>query len=280
MFNTYTDTYRAADRRDKALGIEIYNARQYLHMRRHWNGAGGLLLHEYCHLIHQHVFGLDCLRIQRLYAVAVVSQRHGCVPRRDWAGRPQTTDLAYCMVDHKEFFAELSVTYWSRGYTELDTARRDDVVACSPPLLDEAVLARVARLRGGSGGGVAAAETATATKATAATTTHCNKFYPFTSGQFRHCDPEMYAEFAALWQMVSDWDDPHTTTIDRDGDGDPHECFPGTILTRFTRPSLVSQRRPGKKSAEQPTISDPITVSPMPFSTTMTHYQIMDTVDL
>jgi hypothetical protein len=221
-------------------------------MRRHWNGAGGLLLHEFCHVIHQHVFGLDCLRIQRLYAVALHSKRYGCVPRRDWAGSEQTTDLAYCMVDHKEFFAELSVTYWSRGYTELDTACRNDVLACSPPFLDKFVLERVERLRGTA---------PTSHPPVGKISTHCNKFYPFTSGQFRHCDPEMYQEFEALWWIIGDWVDPRT-------ERDLHQCFPCAVIrNRFSKPLPQIPVHLLK-------VSDAFTPSQS------THYQGLDTVDL
>lgn len=42
----------ARDKPEKAAGIEIYNCFDYQVMRLHWNGCG-LLLHEFCHLIHQ-----------------------------------------------------------------------------------------------------------------------------------------------------------------------------------------------------------------------------------
>jgi hypothetical protein len=43
---------RARDKPEKVKGIEIYNCFEYQAMRLHWNGCG-LLLHEFCHLIHQ-----------------------------------------------------------------------------------------------------------------------------------------------------------------------------------------------------------------------------------
>jgi len=47
-----TQSSRARDKPEKATGIEIYNCFDYQVMRLHWNGCG-LLLHEFCHLIHQ-----------------------------------------------------------------------------------------------------------------------------------------------------------------------------------------------------------------------------------
>ena len=38
-------------RTDKAGGIEIYSAKEYLRTRHHW-GVGGLLLHEFSHAYH------------------------------------------------------------------------------------------------------------------------------------------------------------------------------------------------------------------------------------
>lgn len=38
-------------RPDKAGGVEMYCAKNYLDYRGHW-GVGGVLLHEYCHAYH------------------------------------------------------------------------------------------------------------------------------------------------------------------------------------------------------------------------------------
>lgn len=45
-------SFSVNDRPDKVHGIEIYNCEEYIQNRNHWNGAG-LLLHEFCHLMHQ-----------------------------------------------------------------------------------------------------------------------------------------------------------------------------------------------------------------------------------
>lgn len=238
-------------------------------------------MHEYCHLIHQHVFGLDDLRIQRLYAVAVASKRYECVPRRDWSDRSQSTDMGYCLVDHKEFFAELSVTYWSRGYVELDAADRDDILACSPPLLlDDLPVPSTTPctpLLGAADHAAVAAVVAARTTVT----THCNKFYPFTSGQFRYCDPAMFEEFAALWQMIADWTDPFTTSTERRDKSCC--CCPRAIMfwTGFSRRSSSSSSFLSSPISDPIRLPDPVTVGFPPLHSSMNHYHpIPDTVDL
>ena len=62
---------------DKALGIEIYNCNEYLQNRDHWNGCG-LLLHEFCHLIHQIVLpqGLENEHVKMMYKMAIESGKY------------------------------------------------------------------------------------------------------------------------------------------------------------------------------------------------------------
>ena len=141
----------------KAPGIEIYNAGHYLQTRRYYNGYG-LLLHEYCHVLHQFVLpnGLDNAMIQLLYQKAVKFKRqYQSVYRRDWIFRgiheeqrigaatstaaeiitsslsstpttllssslPTEQDMAYALVNPYEYFAELSVAYLCDGYQYLD----------------------------------------------------------------------------------------------------------------------------------------------------------------
>lgn len=204
-------------------------------MRHHWNGSG-LLLHEYCHLIHQHVFGLDSVRIQTLYRQAQQSQLYNTVLRRDWAGggngsgtttNGMDTDLAYCMMDCKEFFAELSVTYLAKHslFHDLDTACCTRMADCSPPITEPTVIQRLQN----SNSKIKILSSATTNDrpiiiqwietvkrylllTSYDTPPHCNKFYPFTSGQFRHYDPSLYAEFQKLWCDVAAWEDPHDNT--------------------------------------------------------------------
>lgn len=163
----------ARDRVDKALSIEIYNAADFCRMRQHWNGCG-LLLHEYCHMIHQHVLGLQNQRVIDLYQDARRSGRYERVLRRDYAGKEVDHDLHYCTVDHKEFFAEMSVTWWSRGYRDLDQpADTTSMECCSPPIMEPIVRGRLENQTGNTErllGPIAQGEG------------HCNKFQPFTSG--------------------------------------------------------------------------------------------------
>ena len=186
---------RAHDRPDKALSIEIYSAADFCRMRQHWNGCG-LLLHEYCHMIHQHVLGLENQRILDLYQDAKQSGRYERALRRDWAGKDVDYDLHYCMVDAKEFFAEISVTWWSRGYRDLDqpkdTTRMED---CSPPIMESNVRQRLQNHMGRLLDPAPPKEG------------HCNKFYPFTAGQFRNHDPELYQRMERLWESIASWKD-------------------------------------------------------------------------
>lgn len=82
----------ARDNPNKACSIEIYECQNYERMRLHWNGAG-LLLHEFCHLIHQFCLGLDDAKVMDLYHKANDSGKYNQVPRRDWAGCEQTHDM-------------------------------------------------------------------------------------------------------------------------------------------------------------------------------------------
>ena len=188
---------RARDRPDKARSIEIYNATDFCRMRQHWNGCG-LLLHEYCHLIHQAVLGLCHARVLDLYHDAQQSGLYQQALRRDWTGESVEHDMHYCMVDHKEFFAELSVTYWSKGYRELDQpTNTQDMEACSPPIQEPIVRKRLL-LRNYKG---RLLDPVTPEKG------HCNKFYPFTSGQLLDHDPELYQRMALLWDTIAAWKD-------------------------------------------------------------------------
>jgi hypothetical protein len=36
---------------------------------------------------------------------------------------------------------------------------------------------------------------------------HCNKFYPFTKGQFKNHDPDLFAVYNDLWAQVATWND-------------------------------------------------------------------------
>lgn len=152
------------------MGIEIYHAADFCRMRQHWNGCG-LLLHEFCHIIHQVVLGLQNQRVIDLYHDARRSGRYERALRRDWAGKEVDHDMHYCMVDHKEFFAEMSVTYWSRGYQDLDQADPSQMETCCPPIMEPTVRQRIDdTMKGRVLDPVTRADG------------HCNKFQPFTAG--------------------------------------------------------------------------------------------------
>jgi hypothetical protein len=213
--------FRARDLPEKTGGIEIYNAVDYLRMRAHWNGCG-LLLHELCHLIHQSVFGLDCPVIQDLYQTALASQRYDTVLRRDWMNRATgASDQAYATLNHKEFFAEMSVTYWATGYTELDEADCNDIRACSPPVIENTALLD-ARL-----GDKESLWTMVwrwwldvfTIPPTPSSLKHCNKFYPFTRGQLKSYDVALEREMAFLWHKVAQWKDKSNYNCGRDCSG-------------------------------------------------------------
>ena len=214
----------------------------------HWNGCG-LILHELCHLIHQQVLpnGLDNGDVKRCYQRAqsafMVGQYQNLYQetlRRDWAGKRVERDLHYGMVNDKEFFAELSVTYLATGYAWLDQVplrrrrRQGDhsslnsVVACSPPLMEPTVVARLQQETvpnqppqsyppawyGSPAFGVH-----TMTTHHHRPVPHCNKFYPFTRGQLRHYDPPMYHAFEYFWNtVIAPWRDPQEPTHETDHD--------------------------------------------------------------
>jgi hypothetical protein len=195
-------------------------------MRNHWNGCG-LILHELCHLIHQQVLGLNCGRVKAMYVRAQQSGRYEQVLRRDWAGLKSDTDLSYSMIDHKEFFAEMSVTYWAKSYQELDKKSADMMEECSPPILEPTVLARFAGNPNVIGFGkdsphpnyayLWAGALAQVFLPRRRRPPHCNKFYPFTSGQLQHYDPILSADMENIWNDISMWEDPKESDADCTG---------------------------------------------------------------
>ena len=325
-------TELACDTPQKALSIEIYSCVDFQYMRLHWNGSG-LLIHELCHLIHQCCLedGLENRTVEALYGQADASGRYEKVLRRDWAGKttktnndiyfdninsnsngeeekrgdeqssPADFDLAYAMVDQKEFFAEISVAFLCNGYHALNKADPNVMEACNPPLLHPDVSERVRVLATQREREHATANTNNdythhfyhsiereysyiesdddnnddskigrvvhdknslplccwaplplmnqlvrkiglilqrqpATKSNnndpdnnhsqlllrmvdpvfqeeamsrnCANVHHCNKFYPFTRGQLRHHDPDLFSDIRNLWREVSMWEDP------------------------------------------------------------------------
>ena len=225
----------ARDRPEKSRCIEIYSCFDFERMRLHWNGCG-LLLHEFCHLIHQECLGLDHPHVQKLYTEAYKSGRYEEVLRRDWAGRAEDFDMAYAMVDQKEFFAEMSVTFWSTGYGNLDKGNPQILQETSPALLEPTATARVIQKYNlqknayddSNRHGVIAffgwrkkqpkirmidpEWQQAALGRGCRDVKHCNKFYPFTAGQLKHHDPALFREIHNLWNEISMYDDPAQDT--------------------------------------------------------------------
>jgi hypothetical protein len=244
-------TNRARDRPDKTLGIEIYNCFDYRRMRLHWNGCG-LILHELCHLIHQVVLpdGLDNAKVQSLFEKAQASGLYNRTLRRDWADMPVTYDMHYAMVDHKEFFAEQSVTFLAKGYTELDQMDmdKDSMECCSPPIIEPRVLARLQSTTTSNDGSSASALAGTQPTLPHSVSSlgcffdpltnnlaHCNKFFPFTSGQQKRFDPDLHEEMGRIWSYIAQWNDPREARCQC---GPSIECwFP---WTRQQQPMEVS----------------------------------------
>ena len=202
----------ANDRPEKIYSIEVYSAAEYRQNRLHYNGAG-LLLHEYCHLIHQLVLpsGLENDRIKRLYVQVRQSGLYECVLRRDWAGQTIQYDLHYCTVNYKEMWAELSVAYLADGYlyvksadTNEQGASETNVVDYSPPFMSRAVLERLsvspASSRPRNNGIVGRIMRLFGRRENLLP---CSKFYPFTRGQLEVYDPYMFGEMAYLWQIIA-----------------------------------------------------------------------------
>jgi hypothetical protein len=141
------------------------------------------------------------------------------------------------MVDQKEFFAEMSVTYLSNGYHELDKANKKIMEDCSPPLLQPVVTERVLKQHGleeeplqqqstfpwfpqyiywnremrGTKPKLRIVNPILQEHAIARScldVIHCNKFYPFTRGQLKQHDPKLFSEIQELWREIIMWDDP------------------------------------------------------------------------
>jgi hypothetical protein len=196
----------ARDRVDKATGIEIYNCFDYRRMRWHWNGCG-LLLHELCHIIHQFCLGLENSVVEKAYLDARESGKYDSTLRRDWAGLEQgDKDFGYALINPKEFFAELSVAFWSQGYQELTDKDPENMSESSPPFIAPSVVARLDHSK------YPIANESLFPKMRSwfkmkGLPPHCNKFYPFTRGQFQKLDPGLFGIFECLWKEIEDWHD-------------------------------------------------------------------------
>lgn len=203
-------------------------------MRLHWNGCG-LLLHEICHLVHQLALpnGLDNDSVKEAYCLAKASGLYDCVRRRDWAGMDKDYDLAYAMVDEKEFFSEMSTTYWSQHPDKaLDRQDPHQILLCSPPFTEPNVIARI-RSKAVGGGLLPSKNEAQPRNGDHSShgwfsrwcitrPQHCNKFYPFTRGQLQHYDKATFEVMHQLWNDIAMWKDPWRDGALREPN---HGCF-------------------------------------------------------
>jgi hypothetical protein len=98
-------------RLDKAGGIEIYSAEEYLKSRNLW-GVGGLLVHEFSHAYHNKFCkdGYENEKILDAYNIAMSRKLYDCVPVHGKQGIKKSVK-SYACYNCMEFFAELSVAF-------------------------------------------------------------------------------------------------------------------------------------------------------------------------
>lgn len=241
------------DNPEKARSVELYDCYEYLRSRLHWNGCG-LILHEFCHLIHNMVLpnGLDNKLVSDVYERTLSKGKYDKIIRRDWAGRNIDCDKAYAMVNRMEFFAEMSVTYLSYNYPELDE-KEIKMSECSPPFLAPNIIEEFQNKYNNEKNSLnpsiskedlirLCGENADVMKEVAdhadkkkilkicletlsnLTTRrikrnrsrrmpHCNKFYPFTRGQLKAYDPDLLDCLTDIWKLILDWEDEHADDV-------------------------------------------------------------------
>lgn len=143
-----------------------------------------------------------------MHKIAKENGRYERVLRRDWALNEVDTDVAYCTLNHKEFFAEISVSYLADFYHYVDGGGTVDMLKCSPPFVSPVVIERMQKQQQElqQKNGKSLVEWKDLTKFGRGLP-HCNKFYPFTKGQLRRYDPRVYKCFAKLWQYIESWED-------------------------------------------------------------------------
>jgi len=149
------------------------------------------------------------------------------------------------MVNHKEFFSEMSVTFLAGAYTDFDSEDKMRMERCSPPLMAPTVVERVQskgyyvtlvaestlHYNGASTPLIESEQylDKVASKVQWPITNsirgvwqllsrrdsdlirprvpHCNKFYPFTKGQLEKHDPDLFAVYEELWEQIGEWKD-------------------------------------------------------------------------
>ncbi len=218
------------DNPQKQESIEIYNSVEYQKMRLHYNGCG-LILHELCHIIHQKTLpgGLNNAMVVEIHNKANESGKYAKVLRRDWALKEVDTDMAYCIVNHKEFFAEISVSYLADFYHDVDGAGTTDMAKCSPPFVAPAVVERIRQKAMEEQPQMQNKECRpiipngkyrVIPRTDNMVLPHCNKFFPFTKGQLRRYDPRVFKCFMRLWQYIECWEDDERKKCGRCGSFD------------------------------------------------------------
>ena len=151
--------------------------------------------------------------------------------RRDWAYLSCDKDAAYATINHKEFFAELSVAFLAKGYQYLDVIDGNcmddhqiimDMNKLSPSFQSSEILERrqVAFLQQQNG------EENQSKNALFMNfysfvekiignqeRHHCNKFFPFTKRQLEAYDLETYQRLTEIWSFIRHWEDPFAKTL-------------------------------------------------------------------
>lgn len=203
-----TDDHSVRDNPQKQESIEIYSAVEYQRSRMHYNGSG-LILHELCHIIHQKVLpgGLSNAMVIEIHNIAQESGKYSKVLRRDWALKEIDTDMAYCIINHKEFFAEISVAYLADFYHEVDGAGTTVMSKCSPPFISPTVIERIQQQTLQNAQQSCGSACRVMTRTDCVILPHCSKFFPFTKGQLRRYDPRVFKCFAKIWQYIEGWED-------------------------------------------------------------------------
>eukprot|EP00578_Thalassiosira_sp_NH16_P028004 CAMPEP_0181087380 /NCGR_PEP_ID=MMETSP1071-20121207/6241_1 /TAXON_ID=35127 /ORGANISM="Thalassiosira sp., Strain NH16" /LENGTH=328 /DNA_ID=CAMNT_0023169263 /DNA_START=17 /DNA_END=1000 /DNA_ORIENTATION=+ len=196
------------DNPEKEESIEIYNAGEYQRSRLHYNGSG-LILHELCHIIHQKVLpgGLGNAMVIEIHEMSQENGKYTKVLRRDWALNDIDTDMAYCIINHKEFFAEISVAFLADFYHDVDGAGTTTMVNCSPPFVSPAVIDRIQQHALPDSKPLFTSRCRLTTRADCIILPHCSKFFPFTKGQLRRYDPRVFKCFVKIWQFIEGWED-------------------------------------------------------------------------
>ena len=136
--------------------------------------------------------------------------------RRDWAGLPCDRDDAYATINHKEFFAEISVAFLSSGYTDLNEVLINNIKLCSPPFMAPFVLERLdiryVKASNLQKQGRKKRIWDYFKQKQIGNEGHCNKFFPFTKGQLKTYDPTIALCFEEYWNIIAQYEDPQDSS--------------------------------------------------------------------